>query len=708
MKMRRSSGIVALLSIASLELAAVAADFYVAPDGKDSNPGTAAAPLATLAEARDAVRRKVAAGLDHDIVVSVRGGVYPQTEPLVFGLEDSGSEKHSITYTAEPGGKVVLSGARTITGWKKGRGPIWTAELPEAKAGKWYFRQLFAGGRRAIRANTLNGNQWWNLRPQAGNTDANNAVITVGVDHPIQAWNNISDVEVVWMFNNDSTRKRLGAVNASNNTFTLPPPHNWLHGFPGEYNVAFPDKPNRCYFENAREFLDQPGEWYLDRATGQLSYYPRPGEDMPAATVVAPVLQNTMLSVQGTPRRRVQNLIFTGITVAYVDLPLPDAGSTGMFGCLQYREEPGGVKKFQWIPAAVSFTNAQGCKFIDGGVEHVGGIGISLLNGCAHVTIEGNAVRDLGGGGIAAGHLRNRDTYRWAAPMGLNDAKGLRIANNEISDCGIDYFGAIGVFAALMQDSVIAHNLVHDTAYTGIVLSGNEAPDSHAGNNTVEYNHIHHVMKVAVDGSAVYLSFPQAGWGALVRGNLMHDTGHGAAVYFDPVGRAHGCAGYRLEGNVFGHTGAPMFGSPEEPCFDNLITPTDGVITKELVEAMEAIAGLEPAYRRSLLGADGPPHRFHRLTAESRANDVWSAWQLHWPERGEGVVQVFRRAESKQPSEQLKLRDLDAGAKYEVRDLIAKTTSQHTGRELMEQGLPVTLPKPGQATTTSYTHSAKP
>ena len=38
-------------------------DFHVAIAGKDTNPGTAAAPFATLARARDAVRQKMAAGL---------------------------------------------------------------------------------------------------------------------------------------------------------------------------------------------------------------------------------------------------------------------------------------------------------------------------------------------------------------------------------------------------------------------------------------------------------------------------------------------------------------------------------------------------------------------------------------------------------------------------------------------------------------------
>ena len=37
----------------------------------------------------------------------------------------------------------------------------------------------------------------------------------------------------------------------------------------------------RFHVENVRELLStRRGEWYLDRKTGVLTYYPRPGEDM--------------------------------------------------------------------------------------------------------------------------------------------------------------------------------------------------------------------------------------------------------------------------------------------------------------------------------------------------------------------------------------------------------------------------------------------
>ena len=173
----------------------------------------------------------------------------------------------------------MLSGGCKIGGWQRGPGQLWTTELPAVKAGQWYFRQLFVDGRRAIRARTPNAGQWWKLRPQK-NSDANDATITLGVDHRIPALRNVRDVEVVWLNNNDGSRKRLGRVNTADNTFTLLPPHMWPHGLPHEYNIGFPAGAFACYFENALELLDEPGEWYLDRQTGTLSYWPREGEDL--------------------------------------------------------------------------------------------------------------------------------------------------------------------------------------------------------------------------------------------------------------------------------------------------------------------------------------------------------------------------------------------------------------------------------------------
>ena len=69
-------------------LAPLKASFHVAPHGNDSNPGTAVAPFATVVGARNAVRAQIAAGLEHDVLVLIRAGVYSQTETLTFGPAD--------------------------------------------------------------------------------------------------------------------------------------------------------------------------------------------------------------------------------------------------------------------------------------------------------------------------------------------------------------------------------------------------------------------------------------------------------------------------------------------------------------------------------------------------------------------------------------------------------------------------------------------
>lgn len=62
-------------------LSAQAADLYVAPTGKDSNPGTRAAPFDQLATARDAARQFVG---KEAVTIHVADGVYYLPETLIF------------------------------------------------------------------------------------------------------------------------------------------------------------------------------------------------------------------------------------------------------------------------------------------------------------------------------------------------------------------------------------------------------------------------------------------------------------------------------------------------------------------------------------------------------------------------------------------------------------------------------------------------
>lgn len=50
----------------------------------------------------------------------------------------------------------MLSGGKHITNWVEKEPNHWVAELPEVKNGSWYFRQLFSGHKRLVRARNPN------------------------------------------------------------------------------------------------------------------------------------------------------------------------------------------------------------------------------------------------------------------------------------------------------------------------------------------------------------------------------------------------------------------------------------------------------------------------------------------------------------------------------------------------------------------------
>jgi len=671
-----------------------AATFYIATNGNDSNPGTASAPFATLAKARDAVRKKVASGLTDNVRVLIRGGIYQQTETITFGPEDSGTDKFSITYAASPGEKVLLTGGRKITGWKKGPGAVWTTEVPEVKAGHWYFRQLFVKGKRAVRARTPNADDktpWWVIKTSTATREflpPLDVPIPVTLTGVVKAFNNLTDVELVYVRNNEEGRKRLGTINTTDQTLTLAPPHRWnSRVFTNDWSLSLPAAGKACYLENALEMLDQPGEWYLDRNTGVLSYWPRDGEDLTRAEIVAPVLQKTMLAVIGTPERPVLNLHFKGIHVEHVDWPVPAWGYMALFCCnLQEGSDP--RPGHRPMDAAVEYEFARSCSFTDGGISHVGGMGICLRNGTSFDVVEGNEISDLGGGGIFAGYANVGGLYLYAAPPPEKDEyKGYRIANNYVHHCGTDYYGAVGILLFSTQDTVVSHNLVHDTAYIGMCVAGSQDPKvPFARNNVIEHNHVHDAMKVTTDGAGLYVTFAQWDRGCIVRNNLIHDT-HG-----NPIGRLEqnlgehppsgglyldgDSSGGHYENNVLYRNfaaGPIIFNSKtaeQDNTWQDNLFQKEGTLPVEFIEAMEAHAGLEPAYQRPLLGKQSNPCKYSSLV-DSASNKGMAAYQFDLTSKNRGVIEIICRQEGSGASEILKLRGLDGSAKYELKSYAA-------------------------------------
>jgi alpha-galactosidase len=92
---------------------------------------------------------------------------------------------------------------------------------------------------------------------------------------------------------------------------------------------------------------------------------------------------------------------------------------------------------------------------------------------------------------------------------------------------------------------------------------------------------------------------------------------------------------------------------------------------------------------------------YYPLTPYSLRKDAWIGWQFDCPERGEGMVQMFRRADSVYEMVRARLRGLDPEAVYALTDLDAPGTTQMTGRRLWEDGLPIAIKdQPGSVVIT--------
>ena len=82
---------------------------------------------------------------------------------------------------------------------------------------------------------------------------------------------------------------------------------------------------------------------------------------------------------------------------------------------------------------------------------------------------------------------------------------------------------------------------------------------------------------------------------------------------------------------------------------------------------------------------------YYPLTPYSTDDSAWLAWQFDQPEKGEGMVQAFRRPSSPSEQARFKLRGLDPKAKYAVSSMDEQGATELGGKELMEKGLPVAI-----------------
>jgi alpha-galactosidase len=89
---------------------------------------------------------------------------------------------------------------------------------------------------------------------------------------------------------------------------------------------------------------------------------------------------------------------------------------------------------------------------------------------------------------------------------------------------------------------------------------------------------------------------------------------------------------------------------------------------------------------------------YYPISPYSLDEDRWIAWQFDRSETGEGYLEAFRHSASDYEMARYKLKGLVAEATYTVRNLDSNEEIAITGKQMMEEGVPVKIAeRPGSA-----------
>ncbi|MCP5537425.1 MAG: discoidin domain-containing protein [Akkermansiaceae bacterium] len=512
--------------------AAQAVDLFVDPtrgDDKQSGESVQQA-FRTIEGARDHIRRhQLNQHLQEDLVVHLRGGRYALAKTLEFTEQDSGSNGHRVVYQNYQNETPVLCGGEPITGWKKVPGkPYYEADATKALARAGYFRQLYVDGVRAQRARSHTylqntRKQWWD--------DPSTPEPYDGFYIKAKDYAQVKDMRVLYTKVFKVGYMPVDSILPSDQEGEMivkmqqPDFGIWMTWGDVKRNPKF-----EYMILNAMEELDEPGEWYVNRSTKKIYYYPATArQDMAKAVSFVPATE-FLLTIRGKKGAKVHDIEFKGLSFQYGNWKAPEKRFLG-----RTQAEIDEMYKSE-IPGQIIIDHADRIVIRDSRITHMASVGIQPYEACNDILIEGNVFYDLTAAGVSVGrwYLNKKD----CPPETI--CRNTMVRNNIVRNTGRDYEQATGLNVFTAYACKFHHNDVSDTSYTGIHARIGDSGSVRKDIGAIEYkfNKVSRSQTAGRygmdDGGHLYLHgvYP----GSVVEGNysLYHSTkGHGWEFYSD-------------------------------------------------------------------------------------------------------------------------------------------------------------------------------
>lgn len=520
------------------------------------------------------VQKQLRKPLKQDLVIELQGGTYQFTQPLDLDQSFSGRDGHSVILRAADGQTPVFSGGRNVTGWQRVNGDLWKAPLECPVK----VRSLLVNGQRAVMAAAHQRSQGGGVLSRFDITGDEPWAFGAGqgvdgiklVDPELTIFRNAEDVEIVqekvWTEKILCVREmdKWGdtiVVRFQQPAGAIINSMAWAGKI--DYNKLF-------YVRNAYELLDEPGEFYFDRAAQYIYYMCRPGEDMTTAQVIAPSSEGLLRLHGQSNAQQIHDVRIEGITFAYDTWNLMDVHGSRGFGSIQTL---GLATKYipdgNWHPSkynscdtpagCVDVRSAHGIQITGCRFEHLGcASAVTLLNDVSQSCVTGCYFNDIFGNAITVGHPQHYeigDGEGVFAPGVEGLCHHIDITNNYIRNTSIDFRQVEAILGFFVNTVHIDHNDILGCPYGAIALgwwwaNANIPEPKLSGNNTISFNRVGQSHQLLSDGGIVYMLGPQPG--SVLEGNYLFKGPR--CIYPDD-----GSSGWKIHDNVINSVGQLWF-----------------------------------------------------------------------------------------------------------------------------------------------------
>lgn len=450
---------------------------YVAKDGTAANTGSKAQPFGSISKAIEKARELKQVNAASQVVINILPGDYHLSQaihisPLLNGLTIQGTDAT----------EVRIKGSKPLqANWKQYNENIYVTPVD----GNLDFDQLVVNGKAQILARYPNYDEnahYW----QGYAADAISKERLASWKKPEGAF-----FHALHKGRWGGFHYKITGVDENGNAI-LKGGHQNNRGskYHDEYQMV----------ENVFEELDSPGEWYLDKATNQLFYWPAEGVDLKQDKFEVSVLKD-LVQVVGTLENPVKNVTIRNISFENTKRT--------------FMEEFEPLLRSDWTiyrGAVVFFEGTEMCKVENSIFTNLGGNVIMASKYNKNLVVEGNHIYNCGASAVAfVGDpsavrspsfnygqfvpLKEMDTVH--GPKNELYPRECLVVNNLIHRIGRIEKQTAGVQISMAMDINVRHNSIYDVPRAGINIG-----DGTWGGHVLEFNDVFNtVLETSDHGS---------------------------------------------------------------------------------------------------------------------------------------------------------------------------------------------------------------